>query len=983
MTPEDHSGGPVRCDQLGPFVDGELLPEEAAAFRKHLVVCARCQQEMHGLMQLSALAEQARVQRPVERPEIAPVVAALDRRARPRRAAWIGVVGAVAIAAAVVLALRGHSSGPDMPALLASLDARTVSGWPSAAGPAQYKEYRVMRGVSQVPIPPALAQAELRLQGSEDWRTLGTLALLRRDFPQADAYLARLPPTPDVLADRGLVRLEEQQYPEALEYLDRALRERPDFLPARFNRALALQALQLPYAAAAAMGPVSQSTAGGWADEARRDASAFEHAQKGMDEERARAKAQLEALTERQEAPDPALVNRQRSMVRAYFYMAAASAGTRAELERLRPVAVALDRELGSDVLAARIAAALRGWTFARPPLAARYREWILNANAKVPPPEELDRTMTEARRAGQKDILQQIYDGFRPYEVTAEREALDRASRDPWFQATFAARAARAEAEAGHPTEAERRIRQARELCQLDSMQIPCWYLAEALGDLYRGVGRFADAEREYRAVAATLRAARLYPFERKANLEAARVAVQADQVALARASYEDLSIREPGRCLTWIWSRELLASGYVARGDAESARKLLVTKTDCKGTLEAEPWRARLRLHLGQLTGDRSLLEEARAMASGTQGLNRTDPAETTAARVLEKIAALELGESGAERGLRDTIAAAESSPDVQVRSAAAEGRETLALRALAAADGSAAFGELARLLGTPVPSRCAVGLVAGVARAGWAATDASGKVVAGLSDAQGARPTLPGEVVDRLRACPSVAVLSTGRYQGRQGVLPDDLAWSYRLGTESGAAARPPGGTRLLVRDVLPPRDLQLPSLAIGATPASNRWTVVSGANATPSRVLTALGGADVVDFEVHGLIDPSVPDGAVLVLSEDADHRYALSATQLATQKLPRRPIVLLGACRAAAPSAFRAEPWSLPRSFVQAGARGVYASLSDLPDQDVGEFFRELTARLDGGAGLAQALRDERLAWLGQGKSWVRDVVLFD
>ena len=29
MTPEDHSSGPVRCDQLGPFVDGELLPEEA------------------------------------------------------------------------------------------------------------------------------------------------------------------------------------------------------------------------------------------------------------------------------------------------------------------------------------------------------------------------------------------------------------------------------------------------------------------------------------------------------------------------------------------------------------------------------------------------------------------------------------------------------------------------------------------------------------------------------------------------------------------------------------------------------------------------------------------------------------------------------------------------------------------------------------------------------------------------------------------
>ena len=44
---------------------------------------------------------------------------------------------------------------------------------------------------------------------------------------------------------------------------------------------------------------------------------------------------------------------------------------------------------------------------------------------------------------------------------------------------------------------------------------------------------------------------------------------------------------------------------------------------------------------------------------------------------------------------------------------------------------------------------------------------------------------------------------------------------------------------------------------------------------------------------------------------------------------------------------------------------------------------MGEFFRRLTARLDGGTSPASALRDERLAWLREGKTWVRDVVLFD
>jgi len=189
--------------------------------------------------------------------------------------------------------------------------------------------------------------------------------------------------------------------------------------------------------------------------------------------------------------------------------------------------------------------------------------------------------------------------------------------------------------------------------------------------------------------------------------------------------------------------------------------------------------------------------------------------------------------------------------------------------------------------------------------------------------------------------------------------------------------------PGPNRLLVRDVLPPRDLQLPALAIRDGSGDRGWTVVSGTDATPGRVLSELAKADVVNFEVHGLIDSSVPDGAVLVLSEDAEHSYSLSAAQLGALRLARRPIVILGACRAAAPSTFRAEPWSLPRSLVQAGAQGVYASLSDLPDQEVGEFFRKLTSRLDAGSSPATALRDERLAWLQQGKAWVRDVVLFD
>ncbi len=199
MTPEDHSGGPVRCEQLGPFVDGELGTVEAASFRRHLIVCARCQQEMHGLMQLSALADEARAQPAV--PKHAPVpIAAADRRARPRRAAWMGVVGVVAIAAALVLALRGGTSRPDLPTLLASLDARRTSGWPSYAGAREYRPYVVQRGGNaSVPL-----KGLARLEEQGNWQALGTAALVQGEYAQALSYLRRAPRNVATLNDPRL-----------------------------------------------------------------------------------------------------------------------------------------------------------------------------------------------------------------------------------------------------------------------------------------------------------------------------------------------------------------------------------------------------------------------------------------------------------------------------------------------------------------------------------------------------------------------------------------------------------------------------------------------------------------------------------------------------------------------------------------------------------------------------------------------------------
>jgi predicted Zn-dependent protease len=975
MTPEDHSGGPVRCDQLGPFVDGELLPEEAAAFRKHLVVCARCQQEMHGLMQLSALAEQARVQRPVERLEIAPVVAALDRRARPRRAAWMGVVGAVAIAAAVVLALRGHSSGPGLPAVLASLDSRSVSGWPSAMGPSLYRAYQTSRGTAPPRGSDALARAELRFEATGDLRALATLSLLRRDFDRADGYLAELLQTPDVLADRGLVRLEQSRCADALELLDHALFLQPDNLPARYNRALCLKQLRLPFAAEKALSPVTTARAGGWSEEASAEHDSLDRLRADTKRQDEAIRSEVEALMRSQTPLSGSFIASRPSTARSAYYHAVASAPDRASLERLRPTAQSLDRAVGGGILERRLDLVLRSVRPERQAMSAQYLQWVLALN-----PLPLDRVrpvLDEAVRAGQQDIALQLIDQFRNEDVSPLRERLVERFDDPWSRVRLAAARGRLRGLEGKPGEAERVLRSTLDRCQPESLVVSCFYVREELADLYLAVGRVADARRVLADTAARLGAAGVHPQERKALLSLAELTVRSGEVALARATFEDLQLREPQRCLSWEWARELLAQGYVREREASRARAVMREAPGC--TLDPEPWRAEWRLDLGRLEKDPAMLREARALAASGVSFADASRSDRQQARMLEAEADLALGAPGAEKTLAERVDAVGDSDSVAVRSTVARERIALSLAAVGRGDGSAALDQISRLYASPALRTCAAGVVSDVTHSGWVTVGADGKAQVGIDDVDGP-PKLPATEVDRLRDCNGpIAVLVAGD-RAAQISLPDSLSWAFRVGpiAEPGAL----GKDRLLVRDVNPPPDLQLAPLRSPRL-ADGGWSVLAGGEATPGRVLARLRDADVVDFEVHGIVDAKVPDGAVLVLSEDPERNYALSATELQTVQLSRRPVIFLGACRAATGSRLRAEPWSLPTTLVRSGARAVYASLHDLPDHEVGEFFRRVTTRLDSGEAPAVALRNERVEWVKAGKPWVRDVVLFD
>ncbi len=976
MMPEDHSGGPVRCDQLGPFVDGELDAAEAAAFRRHLLVCARCQQEMHGLMQLSALSEQTREPRPAARPDLAPVpVAAADRRARPRRAAWVGVVGAAAIAAALVLAIRGNASRSDLPALLASLDARTVSGWPSAAGPSQYKPYAVSRGTEQS-TPPALVRAELKAEEANDLRSLATLALLRRDFARADAALGRLPARPDVLADRGLVRMEQGKCEEALEYLDQALAAQPGYLPALFNRGLCLRQLGLPGAAAVALGKVSDASAGGWSAEAGTDRMAVEQraaAQKAREQAYVDARRKLVAS---QEPPPPEFIREFPTRARLRFNAALASAGTAADLARLLPTAREIDALAGGAVLERRVHAALRTVRPERAALAAQFRDWFLTQ--KTPSRTEARAFIDRTLAAGQADQALEAWANFAPDDPGAERARLARAAGDPAHEILLAAAVAADQRERGLTLEAERTVREVQSQCGERTLEFACWYLEEQAIEIESALGRFKEAAARAERSADIMRRGGLLGEERVALLQLADVKLAADRLGVARATWEEIGLREPSQCRVTVWRNERLATGYVRRRDGASARAILEAQSSCD--MPMDPWRYELRLDVAQLLGDEAGLKElASALVRVRSGPVRSEREGEEYAFLLER-AHLELGDAvaPAPRALPASF-----DEDVQVRQAwtrAMVARYFGALRKDAPTD---AVSVLAAASGVPSPGRCVAAVGRDLTRTGWAVVGSAGEQRSGWArraDTPLSAP-LPPEARRVLATCPEVSVVTTADLQGAADLLPESLAWSFAVGARPASAA--PGPGRLLVRDTRPPPELGLPPLRLQGLPEGAGWTVLEGAEATPRRVLDAMGSVGFIEFAVHGRIDGELPDGAMLILSEDASRNYALSAAALRTAHLRGGPLVILGACHAGTGSAMREEPWSLPRAMVEAGARTVIASRAELPDAEASQFFEGIRHRVESGTAPRVALRDERLIWLQRGRTWVREVVAFD
>ncbi len=1014
-------------DKVHAFADGELPEAEADEFRAHLAECEQCQEELDDILQLHGLNERIRAQRaaatgapasnaqpPATRPQApastgAPVGRAEERRAfRPawarRRAAALALIGSGLAASVAWLAFRGpRGATPEGERIvLAQRDTRGLEArlaHPLASG---YRPYDVQRGgevISREQVPvKALGQLEER----GDLHGAAAGHILRGELADARAYLERTAASPEAQSDLAVVALAQGRLEEALTLLDAVLEAQPKHPQALWNRALVLHELKLDLSAADAFRTVAALNEPGWADEAKGRAAALETQLL----ERKRAwlaawNAGIALALEGRPVP-PGMVRDAPALLRNYLYQSLWSAPSAERARALLPMAKELDAIYGGDRLTRYVEQVSKRDFKKRGPLAATFGQvvtryvqairaqgWPLEIPASAQPfdPAGTPAFLEAVRKSGETDLLLgalpllgQMAAGMGDYEKAA------RALGDPWFLVNAELEKGKLDLSRGRLPLAESRFRAALVSCARDA-DYRCAQIEQSLSELYIATHRLVEA-REH-ALAGLQQARRLNEAALQGSFlvllgTAARFH---DAFALARAYLGEYALRQ---------------------GDFAPAKALLHESLATLHIFALKPAKARAELELAFKTGAPITLIGALVLAD----LARLDPKPDDLERlgqVLEAIrprlrpgelalaehidgrARITRDRAAGQASLRKAIASAEKLPreDPDAGKARAYSYTTLRLDAGKAgtwAEALALFGEEE---GFGVPDRCVLGVEVSDEQTLVVARGANGEPV-GAYDARRTEPSLqverlvPQSVLETLRGCERVEVLARNGIHGRPGLLPPELAWSYRTGKAH--APRPNAPPRqLVVSDVEAPASLNLPRLKSWDAPAEPGRVELSGAAATPSRVLAAMADATEIEINAHGLVNLGVSDASFLVLSPEADGEYALTAGRVRGAKLNGAPVVLLGACRAAeSVSPSMAAPWSLPVAFVEAGARAVIASPVEIPDREAGAFFDAVLERVRSGVAPAVAVRDERARYLQRdAKSWVKTVVVFE
>ena len=675
---------------------------------------------------------------------------------------------------------------------------------------------------------------------------------------------------------------------------------------------------------------------------------------------------------------DAALVREQPGLSRLFFYDAVRAAPDRHRLDALRPLAATLDALSGRGELTRWLDRASKG-----PFPAGLIDGYRALARGAHPEASALERLTAEAERVGRVDLSL----GLMLFRGTASEQAATRyaqvadATGDAWFRLLARQQLARAALAHSNRADAERWLRELVASCPVAGAEYRCASGGVALAELLAAERRLDEAGA---VIASSERWAEASgDWSSRVQLLALRAEVARLSAAwpLAAAYLEERLLREPGQCRTERFVGLSLASIRFEQREPQAVRDALAKTPSCGEPLSlqhlvllADLQRSgRNEAEIEQLRGELARWRDRPGVTPGDRAL-----VDVIAARLSSAIGAPD-ADAQVQGALERPLGAAPASDERAARAFA----HATAISHFAAAGGfERALEAFAHERGAEAPSRCAAAVSLDDERLTWVAVGADGRVT-GTFDRTGdpARVAAPRAIEEALQGCAQVTVLARPPLQARAGLLSPAIAWSVGRATPAPAARVGAPVKRLVVHDARPPASLGLPALA--SRPSLEGATVLAGPAATPRRVLSELEDADEVQLHVHGWIDAVVPGAARLILSPEADGAYALTEDAIRSVRLPRAPVVVLAACFSGGAGASTHETAGLPSAFLASGARAVFASAGPIPDAKAPRFFDALLARIRSGATPAEALRDERLASLAAGETWVTDVLLYE
>ncbi|WP_158620387.1 MULTISPECIES: CHAT domain-containing protein [Corallococcus] len=900
----------------------------------------------------------------------------------------VGLVLCGLLGFGAVRAWKQQAPAPGTRALwLADLPTRPLEVRLSLPAADVYRPYAPPRAPDTLARPVPLGPLS-KLEEHGDAHGVAVSYLLHGDTEQALAHLGRTPSSQDRDSDQAAALLLRGRHDEALTLLDATLEAAPDHPQARWNRAVLTRELGLSLVAATTFEEVAARAEPGWSEEAREQARSL----RARFQARADAwKATREAFLARLRKPDAPLPveasARFPGLARERFYDLLLSAEDAARVRELLPLAKVLDHASGDTALEATVQRVSALDFTRRAPFAREYAKLVLDEHPA--PASLIERLRQEA--TARDLLLGALLHTPGVARTHDELRALTQDVSDPWILSRVAQEGARLDDLAGHGAQAGDRLRAALSECRARKLPLRCVDLLTRLSQRATASNRLVEGEESARA--AWQEAAALGEWER----EGAALVMLANatrfqvRIALSRAYLTESLARQPEDCKARTQAHRNLASLALMRFRPQEARQEMEESLACGQTPGLQG--AWILADLARL--DPRPSDEARLRAE----LARVTPLQENAGRrvlatlIAGRFAVVRDWRTG-QKELRRAIAEAE--PLLRTNADAKDAR-VVAYRTLAVSAGHAgAFREaldvVAESLQVPVPEGCVLAAAVEDERTVAVVRGHQGQI-RGHYDASRTRPLrddlkglVPEELVDLLRDCPSVSVLAAPPLDSRSGILPADLAWSYRVGTGAPGplSAKPP--MHVVVSDVEPPSSLRLarlPSAAEVDLAGAQRLLRLKGTQATPERVLEAMEQATDIDIHAHGVVDRALSDATVIALSPQQDGRYALTAEELRRRHFHGAPLVVLGACSAAHLPPFLHQTSSLPQAFVASGARAVFAATADIPN-DAGAFFRAVRERIQSGAEPSQALRAERLDWHQKqpGMRWVDKVLLY-